>query len=930
MAQQDDFIANVDRERSRRRLTQADIPLDAVALKPVASEVDTYVRAAPAQKSPLWEVATALQGLSGELDAYAAKKKKEGEDDDRAAGAAAFHQNRGVAYAEAVRQGLIPAFASQAFVRAYKEQQGDVAGRELATRLQTEYAQSGLGNSGDPAAASRFYAERTAQLLGQQNDPVVIGAMLPRIRQAQNTVEADHLKQTNEAHFTQVNANFQRQVNGILDDALAAGEDPAVTAAKLDGVKVRLSAVGVSASKLDEIMKNTIATKAEVSSNDGLLKLYDQRGADGSALGERLDVSVLRRETSEKIARKLLQNEELMHRREARAVRELEVATTTEAMRILQADPSAPIPPELIERGMKADPKFQITVDGLRKSLLDAKKVVDPQVETAAMLRIYEAGRSGGDAFQTMKQEIANGSIRDPNTAMKAWDDVTKMEAQVHSREGDVLKTPSASRSMQMFEQMLTPPSPLQLKGVGSSNPLHHTNTLELRKAHYDYQLLLLKWRRDNPNATAAQMEEKASDLFQQLTGWITDDKGQTWRPGDNTQTGKLRYRLNETPAYVNTGPQVQQRRGEMRDTFIPGAGGGGAVAQVVDRIIGAESQGDPAAQNKLSSAGGLGGFVDRTWASVIAKYRPDIAAGRTPEQLLADPQVMALKKDAAVAREMTTRLTTENAQALLGSGHPATAANLYLAHFAGAKGAAALLGADPKMDAAEVMASVGGPSAEVIRRQNPLIVGKTAGWLQQWASHKMGGAAAGGAVPAFPAGTPERDIGGLKVADLTASASSYRTPLPPMRGNPDSLIFHHTGGRGTAQGIVDVFRQRNFPAHFIMDRDGRVYQAIPDGYQGRHTRNDTTGIGVGNHNSIGIEIIAKDDADVTPAQRQAAVQWAKAMNARYGIQPHRMFGHGEVTPGHKQLTEGQQAAQAVRAAAKSGGFFSTRMADNS
>jgi hypothetical protein len=56
---------------------------------------------------------------------------------------------------------------------------------------------------------------------------------------------------------------------------------------------------------------------------------------------------------------------------------------------------------------------------------------------------------------------------------------------------------------------------------------------------------------------------------------------------------------------------------------------GTAAVNAVVDRIIRVESNGDPNAKNKRSSALGLGQFLNETWLDMIRSHRPDLARGR-------------------------------------------------------------------------------------------------------------------------------------------------------------------------------------------------------------------------------------------------------------------------------------------------------------
>jgi soluble lytic murein transglycosylase-like protein len=52
------------------------------------------------------------------------------------------------------------------------------------------------------------------------------------------------------------------------------------------------------------------------------------------------------------------------------------------------------------------------------------------------------------------------------------------------------------------------------------------------------------------------------------------------------------------------------------------------AMDAVVDRIIGVESDGDPNAKNKRSSATGLAQFLSETWLDMIRVHRPDLTKG--------------------------------------------------------------------------------------------------------------------------------------------------------------------------------------------------------------------------------------------------------------------------------------------------------------
>lgn len=147
----------------------------------------------------------------------------------------------------------------------------------------------------------------------------------------------------------------------------------------------------------------------------------------------------------------------------------------------------------------------------------------------------------------------------------------------------------------------------------------------------------------------------------------------------------------------------------------------------LVDSIIGVESGGNPNAKNPNSSAGGLGQFIDSTWLAMLKQERPDLVEGRSPQELL------ALKSDPALSRQMTEAYANQNGRILSGAGFDANPGNTYLAHFAGPQGAVKVLSADPGAPIESIL----GPQAVAA---NSFLRGMSAGDLQAWASRKMGG----------------------------------------------------------------------------------------------------------------------------------------------------------------------------------------------
>ena len=162
---------------------------------------------------------------------------------------------------------------------------------------------------------------------------------------------------------------------------------------------------------------------------------------------------------------------------------------------------------------------------------------------------------------------------------------------------------------------------------------------------------------------------------------------------------------------------------------------GKAAFNVVAARIIAVESNGDPNAKNSRSSATGPGQFLNDTWLDLVREYRPDLTKGR------AESEILKLRQEATLARELTQRSVEHNASVLRQRGLPVTAGAIYLAHFAGAAGAAAILSAPDGAEAAHVMAgadATGRTKPEQLIKANPFLEHFTVADLKTWADRKM------------------------------------------------------------------------------------------------------------------------------------------------------------------------------------------------
>jgi murein DD-endopeptidase MepM/ murein hydrolase activator NlpD len=182
-----------------------------------------------------------------------------------------------------------------------------------------------------------------------------------------------------------------------------------------------------------------------------------------------------------------------------------------------------------------------------------------------------------------------------------------------------------------------------------------------------------------------------------------------------------------------STGPHLHfelYENGVAVDSLAAGGtvvaeGGGSAVEAMVDQIIRVESGGKADAANPLSTAVGLGQFIESTWLRMMAQYRPDLAS------TLGRAELLALRTDPTISREMVTALAREGESYLRARGHQITAGRLYLCHFLGAEGANIVLKAQDDQLVADVM------GAGVVKA-NPFLTGRTIAYVKQWAEVKM------------------------------------------------------------------------------------------------------------------------------------------------------------------------------------------------
>ena len=147
---------------------------------------------------------------------------------------------------------------------------------------------------------------------------------------------------------------------------------------------------------------------------------------------------------------------------------------------------------------------------------------------------------------------------------------------------------------------------------------------------------------------------------------------------------------------------------------------------------------------------------------------------------------------------------------------------------------------------------------------------------------------------------------------DAGAPAATAPPPQSDLYVYPaQGVVFHHSGG-STLDGLRATLKDRGLGSEYVMDRDGTIYNYAGAGSPHMQPNDRWGGIapGLTNKNAVGMEVVAKNDRDVTPAQVAAAQRFVAT---NYPTTP--VYGHGEVNPGHKEASEGMTVVNAIRTA---------------
>lgn len=133
-----------------------------------------------------------------------------------------------------------------------------------------------------------------------------------------------------------------------------------------------------------------------------------------------------------------------------------------------------------------------------------------------------------------------------------------------------------------------------------------------------------------------------------------------------------------------------------------------------------------------------------------------------------------------------------------------------------------------------------------------------------------------------------------------------------------DALVFHHTGP-GSRKAHMKGMKARGVAVQFMIDRDGTVHQLTKNpNSKASHTSDSIknkrwTGAGnprVSSSTAIGVEVIAKNNADVTKAQIEAGAKLASWLAKQPFASPDMMVTYHGAYQGDQGAAEARKAGR--------------------
>ncbi|MET4636440.1 M15 family metallopeptidase [Kaistia defluvii] len=489
------------------------------AIQGIAAPVNTYVRPAEPGRSSLNDLAEGLAAFDAGLGSYMNKKKAETEEADAARAIVDFNRNNQVGWAEAVRQGLVPASSSPIYMSAYKKAQGNLAGLRLGDKFALDYETWEGRHDADETAFSAWASQWMSDNVGDEQDADVLTGLAPHLER----ITMGGLGTFGKEREARIRAQAQATTGATINHALTETVDDGRATGTTDwdafwnqAMVIREEALkrGEQEAPVDQLLVDSILLQAERTSDMEVLKLLDRK-LPGRDHPLNLDPKV--RDAMTKSQDRILAAQgaagaDVAQERERQEKMQQE-AWKAEAFSLIYTGKD--VPEELIKNLSRRDGDIRKTIEDAKKAYKEGTTQEDDQ----SLMGVW-ADIDAGAGLDYINKAREKGIIRGHTTYLKALD---RMEAVKKATEdGGIFTVPTAKDTVKFLTNATAISNTEAI--ISGDMPL----SSEALEALFDYRQLLLDWERRNPGAPMMVKEKAALDAANIIRSRLRpDDTGE-------------------------------------------------------------------------------------------------------------------------------------------------------------------------------------------------------------------------------------------------------------------------------------------------------------------------------------------------------------------------------------------------------------------
>jgi hypothetical protein len=241
----------------------------------------------PSKTNSLLEMAKALSQVNPRLNNFLAQQN-DGINQAALESGKQSAVKTGLAYAEAVKRGLIKPNDSPFFMAGYNEQNGRLQGSQIAAQGYQDWIKDPVRNSNNQQDIIDWTNKKVQDATKGVTDPAVLQGMMPELQRFQQEMplrQADYrAQQVKQGAIDNAQSELGGAVHQELSDAAHQGRafNPMAIQSAWERVKQETSMMGLSRSELTGPYVQSVIQAARATGNVDLLDVLNKDNADGS------------------------------------------------------------------------------------------------------------------------------------------------------------------------------------------------------------------------------------------------------------------------------------------------------------------------------------------------------------------------------------------------------------------------------------------------------------------------------------------------------------------------------------------------------------------------------------------------------------------------------------------------------------------------